>query len=103
MLNPHTETNHLGCNSYLRLLLWGELPVGGRSRMTRKRLGIAHVHHPLEQAKRIEAFPAALVSTFHTKCQKRAEVGAQVSMRHRVKRIIREPDVVNPIDQRMIA
>src|SRR5580658_7565262 len=69
MLDPHTKAYHLRCNSHLRLLLWRKLPMRSRCRVTRQRLGIPHIHHPLEQAKRVEALPASLVTAFHSKRQ----------------------------------
>ena len=58
VLDAHAEPNHLRRDANLRLLLRRELPVRSGRRMTRQRLGIAHIHHALEQAERIEALPA---------------------------------------------
>src|ERR1700690_2013572 len=65
--------------------------------------GVAHVDHPLEEAERIKALPAALVAAFHSKSQQRAEVRAQIPMRHRIERIVGKADIVDPIDHGMSA
>src|SRR5580692_12782724 len=71
--------------------------------MARQRLGIAHVHHPLEEAERVEAFPATLITALHAEGQQRTEVGAQVSMGHRIEGIVGKPDIVHPINHGMSA
>jgi len=45
----------------------GSAAVCGRRRMTRQRFGVAHVHHPLEQAESVETSPASLVAAFTPK------------------------------------
>src|ERR1022692_399875 len=103
MLDPHTKTNHLWCDSYFRLFLRRQLSVRSRRRVTRQRFGVAHVNHALEQTEGVEALPPSLIAALHPKGEQRAEVGAQISMRHRIQRIIRKSDVVNPFHHRMSA
>src|SRR5580700_4124390 len=71
--------------------------------MTRQRLGISHVHHALELAKRIETLSSALITALHAKSKQRAKIVAEVSMSHRVKRIVGKANVVHPIHRGMRA
>jgi hypothetical protein len=52
--------------------------------MTRQRLGITHIHHPLEQAKRIEALDAAFVTASDPKGEQRTEIGPEILMSNRI-------------------
>src|ERR1700761_9046792 len=71
--------------------------------MTGQGLGIAHVYHPLEKAKCVETLSPALISALHAKGQQRTKVVAQVAVRHGIERVVREADVVDPLDHRMSA
>src|SRR5580704_3210585 len=103
MFDPDAQPNHLRLHADLCLLFRRELPMRRRGWMACQRFGIAHVHHPFEQSKRIEALAARFKSAFDAERQQRHSVVAQIFFRHRIQRAIRKSRVAHPLDHPVIA
>src|SRR5579862_1483460 len=101
VFDAYAEPNHLRRDSCFLLFFGRQLPVSCRRRMACQRLRIAHIDHPLEKTECIETLAAALVAALYSEGQKRTEVVSQVSVRHRIKRVIGKAHVVYPFDHGM--
>src|SRR5215472_4081331 len=71
--------------------------------MARQRLGVTHIDHALEQAKRIKTPCTGLEAAFDPKGQQRAAVRTEVLLRHRIQGVVGESRVINPFNHRMIS
>ena len=93
---PTLEPNHLRLDAGLALLVGRHLPVRGRRRMAGQRLGVAHIHQPLEQFQRVVKILGRLQPADDTESQQRAGVAAKIFLRQLVIGIIGKAGVIDP-------
>ena len=69
-----------------------------RSRVTGQRLGVPHVHEPLDQLERVVELLASLQPSLDPEGHQRAGPAAQIFLGERVIGTLRESRVVDPLD-----
>src|SRR5205823_3180889 len=103
VLDADAEPDHLGADASFALLFRRHLAVGRRSRMTGKRLGIAHVNQTFDEVERVVTFDAGVKTSTNAERQERASPASEIFLRKPVIWAVRKPDVVDPLDPRIAA
>ncbi len=101
MFEADAEADRLGANARSSLLLGGHLAVGGRGGMAAQRARVADIDEPLDQAERIVKRLGRLEAALDAESEQRRRAAAEVFLRQRVIRAVREAGVVDPGDARV--
>ena len=91
VLEPDREPDEVVRHARGRLLLVGQLLVGGRGRMDDQRLRVAHVGQQAEELHVVDEPPAGLAAAPDAEGEHAAEAALQVARRERVGRVDSRP------------
>src|SRR5690242_9112105 len=103
VLDADADADRLRPDARLLLLFGRHLPVRGRGRMARKRLGVAHIDQPLDQLERIVKFLARFETAGDAEREERAGMAAEILARQRVIGVVGKAGVVDPRHARVAA